>query len=72
MKGLKDTWVGFLAVFVLLSISSGFIIRAIQEKADKKYVDSQIQLVIISVSAPLKEITCKLDTIIKYNKNERE
>jgi hypothetical protein len=72
MKGLKDTWVGFLAVFVILTISTAFVVKAIQEKTDKKYVDSQVKLIIISVSTPLKEITCKLDTIIKYNKDERK
>jgi len=72
MKGLKDTWVGFLAVFIVLSISTAFIVKAIQEKADKKYVDKQVQSVITSVSTPLKEMNCKLDTIINYNKNERK
>jgi len=68
MKGLKDNWIGFLGVLVVISIICAFMSRSISTKADKSYVDSQIKYVIETVSLPLNDISFKLDTIIKQNK----
>lgn len=68
MKGIKDNWVGFLAVLVIISIMGAFMTRSLQAKADKTYVDSQVKYVIQTVTIPLNDISFKLDTIIQQNK----
>ena len=72
MRGLKDNWIGFLAVLVIISIMGAYTIRSLNNKADISYVNEQIQFILKTVANPLKDISFKLDTIINQNKNDRK
>ncbi|HEY0089687.1 MAG TPA: hypothetical protein VGB37_12645 [Candidatus Lokiarchaeia archaeon] len=68
MPPFKNNWLfyllftGEIMIFIALFIT----------KADKSYVDNQVEIILKTVGTPLKDISFKLDTIINQSKNERE
>jgi|WetSurMetagenome_2_1015567.scaffolds.fasta_scaffold562417_3 hypothetical protein len=68
MPPFRKNWLFYL----LFAGEIMIFIALFTTKADKSYVDNQMQFIIKTVSSPLNDISHKLDTMIKQNKDERK